>query len=320
MLTFHSEDNIDKDFILNRVSQEEIFEKYLIPVTYEGRVCSPLRNDKTPTCGFRRNSDGVIRFKDFSGHFHGDCFNAVEHIYGVGFYEALSIIAGDFGLKSKVDRVPRDPMVYEPKSYCEIRVKWSKWKSNDIMYWHNQRISIRTLNYYNVGVVSHAWINEKQVYSMREGDPCYGYWFDGQFKLYYPSRTNVRFLNNFTGLQGYSQLPDKGETLVVTKSLKDVMFLYELGIPAVATSSESVALTDEQFLDLNERFDKIVTLFDFDLTGVRTANLMRKLYGIPAIFLTNGRFGTVNYKGKDPTDAYKNGLDPSVIINLIEGV
>jgi len=112
-------------------------------------------------------------------------------------------------------------------------------------------------------------------------------------------------LNNFKGLQGYDQLPEKGTLLIVTKSLKDVMLFYEFGIPAIAPASESVILSVEQHKELSQRFTKIVTLYDFDLTGVRSANKMRKEFNLPALFLTNGRFGTVDYTAKDPTDLVK---------------
>jgi len=59
-------------------------------------------------------------------------------------------------------------------------------------------------------------------------------------------------------------------------------------------------------LELKGRFDNIVIMFDFDLTGIRSTNIMRKLYKIPYFFITNGRFGTVDYGGKDITDVHKN--------------
>ena len=79
-----------------------------------------------------------------------------------------------------------------------------------------------------------------------------------------------------------------------------------MGIAAVAPPSESSILSEEQFKELAFRFDTIVSLYDFDLTGIRSANKMKKLYGMAPFFLTNGRFGTTDYKGKDPTDMARN--------------
>ena len=56
-------------------------------------------------------------------------------------------------------------------------------------------------------------------------------------KIYQPY-SNFKWLSNTSAsdLQGLSQLPDRGDTLVITKSLKDVMCLDIWDIPAIAPS------------------------------------------------------------------------------------
>lgn len=297
---------INKEFVLSQVSQEEIFERYLVAVTYEGRICSPLRTDKTATCGFKRLRNGVIMFRDFSGHFSGDCFNVVQHIYGCSFYEALSIISVDFGLTAGESREPSGIVEWNSeKEYTHIDVKWRAFTKADMRYWELFGIERATLVKYMVGAVMYAWVNGNVIYHNKDNDPCYGYWFDGQYKLYMPKRKEYRFINNYLGLQGEAQLPLKGPLLVITKSMKDVMYLFQLGIAAIATSSESVILSHDKMLELKGRFDNIIIMFDFDLTGVRSTNAMRKLYDLPYVFITNGRFGTVDYGAKDITDVHK---------------
>lgn len=299
-------EEITKEFVLNQISQEEIFERYLVAVTYEGRVCSPLRTDNKATCGFKMLRSGVIMFRDFSGHFSGDCFNVVQHVYGCSFYEALSIISVDFGLTNGVVRKPAGQIEWSnEKEYSHIIVTWRNFTKGDFTYWELYGINRSTLMKYMVGAVKYAWVNDKIIYHNKESDPCYGYWFDGQYKLYMPNRKEYRFVNNYLGLQGEVQLPLNGKLLVITKSMKDVMYLFQLGIPAIATSSESVILSHDKMLELKERFDNIIIMFDFDLTGVRSTNIMRKLYNIPYVFITNGRFGTIDYGAKDITDVHK---------------
>ena len=60
-------------------------------------------------------------------------------------------------------------------------------------------------------------------------------------------------------------------------------------------------------------------MYDFDLTGIRGANKMKREFGIAPHFITNGRFNTPNYGGKDPTGLCKLvGKDRAVdIINEI---
>ena len=46
-------------------------------------------------------------------------------------------------------------------------------------------------------------------------------------------------------------------------------------------------------------------LLDFDITGVRMANYLRKKYPVIVLFLTNGRYGTKDYGAKDFSDYVK---------------
>lgn len=49
-------------------------------------------------------------------------------------------------------------------------------------------------------------------------------------------------------------LPESGDILIITKALKDVMVLYEYGIPAIAPCSENLFITEAQYNHLKERF------------------------------------------------------------------
>lgn len=71
-------------------------------------------------------------------------------------------------------------------------------------------------------------------------------------------------------------MPKTGEYLTITKSLKDCMTLYSLGIPAIAPMSETCFLTDSQYSKLLKRFNKISLLWDNDYTGIVFANKLRK--------------------------------------------
>lgn len=305
--------DIDRKFILDRLSQEEILERYLgIGVVFTGKVCSPLREDPNPTCTFLRKRNGVIWFKDWSGHFEGDCFEVVQFLYNCNYWEACKIIAKDFNLAEGIragvnfDRKPKSYEYEKKDTVTSIQVKWREFTTYDKEYWSSYGIKMKTLYLFKVAPIQYAWINGEIRYMDNYYDPCYAYKFGPEkFKLYFPKRSEWRFLGNYIELQGYTQLPKEGRLLVITKSLKDVMFLYELGIPAVAPPSESSILTLEQYRDLSKRFTHIVCLYDFDLTGLRSANKMRRKYGIPRVFLTNGRFGTKDYGGKDATDVAK---------------
>ena len=72
-------------YILEHVSQEVIFSTYLNLSIDTIKYCintgeliiSPLRYDRHPTCGFRYDERGKLKFRDFAGYFWGDCFDIV---------------------------------------------------------------------------------------------------------------------------------------------------------------------------------------------------------------------------------------------------
>jgi len=65
--------------------------------------------------------------------------------------------------------------------------------------------------------------------------------------------------------QGWENLPKSGQTLIITKSLKDVMSIVDvLDIPSVALQSESVKPKDKIIKELHSRFEMIYILYDND--------------------------------------------------------
>lgn len=299
--------DITKEYIESKISQEEIFEKFTgSPVVMKKKIRSPLRNDRNPTCSyiFRNNK---LLLRDFSGHFFGDCYQFVMAKESCDFKTALERIAIEFNLKPGSKRKKKHTILLEEKTKADIKVTWKRFTKEDIKYWSDFGISVELLKKFNVGAVQNVFLNGELVYTYSKEDPCYAYWFNPEeIKVYWPKRKNQRFLCNTQILQGYSHLPKTGDLLIVTKSYKDVIFLSSLGYNAVAPQGESVILSQEEYDDLHKRFSDILVVYDFDLAGVKGANKMKRKYGTRYRFITNGRFGTVNYGAKDFTDLFFN--------------
>ena len=102
-------------------------------------------------------------------------------------------------------------------------------------------------------------------------------------------------------IQGAHLLPKEGgDYLVITKSLKDVMVLYECGITAIAPCSENIFLTETQYLRVKKKFKRIYLFFDNDLAGITAANKIKKKFSdLKVLFLP--RHGG----DKDISDFYK---------------
>ena len=305
--------DITREYVLEKLSQEQIMEYYLgCKVHLKKRFCSPLRKDNNPSCGFFYNKEGDLIFNDFAGFFTGGCFKVVMHIHTCSFGEALHRIADDFGLLTGNPIAKKEyPKVTGQKSQTVIDVKRRPWDRRDREYWTQYGISKATLELFRVAPVATVWVNGRIVYTDRRNDPAYAYSFGhGNYKIYFPFRKSNRFMCNCQVVQGSHIFQDYSDGVVITKSLKDVMVLSELGIAAVAPQSETVYPDPDFIASLYDIAPNVVSLYDFDRAGVTMANYLRKKYGIPALFFTNGRFGTKDFGGKDVSDVVKaKGLD-----------
>ena len=313
-----------KEKILDNVSQEQIIEYYLnVKVQYKKSFKSPLRTDENPTCTFKRTDNNVILFRDWADTKAKDCFGIVQDMFHVDFKTALQIIARDMNLttaepsitkKYRKEEFHSNKPVYSEKSI--IKVKTKKFTEIDKEYLSSYHITKEITNHYNVFGIYTVWLNGKLVYVYDENNPAIAYYFgkdnagNDKWKIYYYKNRKFRFIGNTNRINGWIQIPKKGRFLVITKSMKDVMCLSRFSIPAVSMQAETQIPYDYIIEELQSRYDEIFTLFDFDLTGVRSANKIRKLYGIKPLFLTNGRFGSRDFGYKDFSDYLQaNGIE-----------
>jgi 5S rRNA maturation endonuclease (ribonuclease M5) len=283
---------ITKELLLSKSwTQETYFEHYLgIPVK-KGLFCSPpiIRKDSKPTCAFYKGANGILKYKDFAGPTF-DFVGAVMHIFECTYYNALRIIANDFGFILIKDRPKNPPKIqytgYELKETerAKIQVEIQEYSQKELDWWKSFGISIKTLTRFKVFSIKSVFLNGNYFTTSTASSPIYGYYggetSDGDelWRLYMPTKLKYRFLSNWnaTMIQGAKQLPKSGEFIVITKSLKDVMSLYEFGITAIAPNSENLFLTDAQYLKIQHKFKDVYLLYDRDLPGVRAANKIRK--------------------------------------------
>ena len=302
---------LTKEIILNHVSEETLMEHYLgIPVK-KGMFRSPLRTDNNPTCSFDRDKYGRLVFKDFNGSFYGDAFEVVKHIYHVPYYEALNIIANDFGIINS-PRLKKHPKIIEytntqfkesGTSLIQIEVK--PFTEDELEWWNSFGVTEDILKKYRVYSCKTVFLNGSYLTSSSEKDFIFAYYRGRKngidyFRIYFPMRRKFRFLSNWSAsmIQGSQQLPKTGEFLVITKSMKDVMTLASFGITAIAPNSETLFLTDDQFAIVQKRFKRIILLYDNDLAGLSNMNKIRKRFKIECIWIPR------KYS-KDISDFYK---------------
>lgn len=282
---------LTKEQILQHISEEAIFEHYGVPIK-KGLFCSRLRRDKNPTVGLYRNKRGRLIIKDFGSDFSGDCFTYVMALFNVSYYMALQIIANDFGLINRTDlKVNKAKIVptgtkFEEQKSAVIQIQTREFKNNELEWWGKYGISHSTLTKFRVYPVDAVWLNGNLFYTNTSNQPVFGY-YGGikddieQWRIYFPKRTIGKWISNWKSiyLQGAHMLSHNGgDYIVITKSLKDVMALYEFGIPAIAPCSENLFLTEAQYNKIKSKFKHIYLLYDNDLPGIRATNKIHKQF------------------------------------------
>lgn len=303
---------LSKDFILSKINQESIMKYYTgNDVTSKKLVTSCLRNDNHVTVGFYKSKSGILYMHDFATNEHLDCWNVVMKLYNVSYYEALKIIAKDFGLiDNSYESKKSVPIFVESLKKTEsskIQVEIKDFTNDELQWWESFGISKKLLKKYQIYSIKHVFLNGELKFISSEKNPIYGYYFGKdkngleKWKIYFPMRKEFRFLNNLSKkvLQGYHQLPKTGDLLVITKSMKDVVAMYGFGIAAVSPNSETLFIDNKKLDEFKQRFKHILVLYDNDRPGLHNMWLIRKEH--PEL----NYFYLPIYLDKDFTDSIK---------------
>ena len=294
--------DITLDYILSKVSEYDIYAHYLGQFKVGAIYNSPFRKDKNPSFGiYYSKRTKQLLFKD---HGTGECGNVVKFVSlytGLTNYnDILKDIVKQLNITTdtKLDSSKQ----YIPSSETVIGIVRQKFTPTDINYWSQFNISEKTLKKFNVNCIKYYLCNGivKGIY--KEDNPMYAYKVYNNFKIYRPLADKyTKWRNNLTeyDIQGYAQLPSKGDTLIITKSMKDVMCLYEMGIPAISPSSESTFIPNDILEGLKKRFKRIIILFDRDNAGVKYLRKMSLKTGLEGLLVHK------KFKAKDISDAIK---------------
>lgn len=294
--------DITLDYILSKVSEYDIYAHYLGQFKVGAIYNSPFRKDKNPSFGiYYSKRTKQLLFKD---HGTGECGNIVKFVSlytGLTNYnDILKDIVKQLNITTdtKLDSSKQ----YIPSSETVIGIVRQKFTPTDINYWSQFNISEKALKKFNVNSIKYYLCNGivKGIY--KEDNPMYAYKVYNNFKIYRPLADKyTKWRNNLTeyDIQGYAQLPSKGDTLIITKSMKDVMCLYEMGIPAISPSSESTFIPNDILEGLKKRFKRIIILFDRDNAGVKYLRKMSLKTGLEGLLVHK------KFKAKDISDAIK---------------
>lgn len=300
-----------KESLLRVVSQEAIIEKILgLKVEPGTRITSPVRQDSHPSCEWFYTQAGKLMLIDHAAGKRYDCFDLVGMRMGLGYNQTIRYL-GEV-LQDGFNPAAAASLQIRSTAKSHFQTEIAPLSPDDLRWLDKFGILPTTAQRFRIHSVRYLRVNGREVYGWRRHDPAVGTFFgfdsagNEKWKIHFYGRgkDQVRFMGNTNRIIGYVQLPAKGPVLILSKSVKDVALLSQYGLPAIAMQGEGVLPYPYIIESLKRRFDLIVSWYDFDATGIRSANKLRKLAGIQPILLTNGRFGSVDYKAKDITDHY----------------
>jgi 5S rRNA maturation endonuclease (ribonuclease M5) len=295
-------DNITLDWILSKVTEYDIYAKYIGQFKVGMIYNSPFRKDKNPSFGiYYSKRTKQLLFKD---HGTGECGNVIKFVSlftgKTEYNDILSDIVDKLNITNNTKLVSSKQYIQPTETV--IGVVRQEFTNVDINYWKQFNISINTLKKFNVNSIKYYLCNGIVKGTYKRENPMYAYKVYNNFKIYRPLADKyTKWRNNLTDydIQGYEQLPQKGDILFITKSMKDVMCLHEMGYPAVSPSSESTFLPKDVLEQLKTRFKRIIILFDRDTSGVKRSRKLSRETGLEAMFINK------KFKAKDVSDAVK---------------
>ena len=295
--------------ILAQLSDYDIFAYYMGNFTVGKLYNSPLRvDDQIPSFAVFRGRRGNLMFKDHGSGLAGNAITFIKEYKHINTEaelekELLRIIKATAPTSTRV--ATKD---YKSIASANIGIVRQDFTPTDVAYWNQFGIKTSTLNKFQVFSIKYFLCNGIVSGVYKETHPMYAYKVNDKFKIYRPLNTKyTKWRTNLTteDIQGYAELPTGDRNiLIITKSLKDVMVLYEMGYDAISPSSETTFIPDDVLEALRTKYKHILILYDRDKTGMMKAREYSKKYKLDAFFINKC------FASKDISDAVqKNGFD-----------
>lgn len=283
--------------ILKRVSEEEIFGIAIqedIVLDKGAKYLAPYRTDEIPECYFEKHN-GVLRFVDFAngtGSPSLNCFQFIQKLHNVDFKKALEVINESLSLGLGDNLGKAKKISYEHNHVEEKNVKKvfkervitilpRQYNYKDKQFWSKYEISSENLIEDNVIAVElYKSISKTgQHFSVRPTDICYAYteFESGKSKIYrpYASKDAKWFTNcNQNNIGSVSHLPDRGKTLIISKSYKDSRVIRNQDIPSIWFQNEGQIPSRSVIKPILDRFESVVVWFDNDNTGITNSRVV----------------------------------------------
>ena len=319
--------DLNKSNILSTISEIDIFRCYCSNFKKPGEMFhSEFRKDPKPSCSII-NYKGKMMYSDFGDIKGLSCFDYVMYKYKVDYFTSLSIINRDFNLDLDGKEVSDKIEIKNPNPTYEqynkiytgnstIKVHYKAWDEISLDYLWKHKLDFKKVEEkFRVRPIDYYWINGHQFKAAPLSFAFYFGTHEGRYiyKIYQPLEKKYKWFHNLnqTIIQGWHQLPKTGKVVILSKAYKDVWCFDNYEIPAIAPGAEGWDIPDYVIDNLFQRFDLVLSSYDFDYVGIKGMNRLKREYGIQRIPIVQGRFsnlvqGNNNWKDKDFADLCKN--------------
>jgi hypothetical protein len=295
-----------EEFILNHVSEENIFNRYV--TGKDIIVGKPFQRPflVTPVegqeCVINRVSDFNVTDRliltDHSDREKYTCFEFVARINKESYDEGLLRICKNWKLDISHMKEIKYYLDVKTKevSFSETeRIIMRSFNFKEVEYWQQYGIRLKTLYKYKVtGLVSFSFVSNKygpKTVPSTIDNPIFCYYHNGGAKLYSPKANKKGYRFRFLGKRavdyvfGKEQLPETGDLLIITGGEKDTLTLSGMAYNAISLNSENSTLKQPLYDELSKRFKEIVICYDNDKTGLDRSAEIANTYGLRYIIL-----------------------------------
>ena len=318
-----------------------------------------LRIDNSASLGFmwaldKRTGEHKIKMYDFAdSYWRGDIIDIVGKLLQLNpcnnmeFVKICEHIITNSNSETSLFHNTNVKAFKPNRDITQFGVEIRPFTNKDLEYWKRRGLDKTDLEKGLVFAINSYWVlpNDTLSYHYSPKDVCYGYLLDNIkgvsiWKFYFIHRgrdgdNRSRFItNNQYPLESFNELVP-ADILFITKSRGDKLitrklftqgFLFSTGertITVTNFTSESVRLTKTISNWIYSNYKIVFINTDFDREGIRCAQYHKKEYDMIPLFLTNGKYGTMDYGAKDIKDyIYKFGEHKSIdlINSVIENI
>jgi 5S rRNA maturation endonuclease (ribonuclease M5) len=238
--------------------------------------------ERTPSMCIYTSKDNMYKYKDFSTGKGGSAIDLVKDLTQLPFHKACQLIVenyNDFVLHNNggydIEKFQRASK-YKVTSY-----KTRGWTTQDQYFWTQFNIGSKLLEEFHVKPLESYCMTKDDNELCIKGLYLYGYFkADGSlYKIYQPKTLDKKFIKVTDYIQGMHQCTGE-KHLIITSSLKDVMSIksLKLNIDVIAPDSENTMLKEHIMEELQNKYDKIIVLFDNDDAGIEAMRKYKEKY------------------------------------------